>query len=165
MIYLESIVFGASKNRNQLCILNWKLSPQLCKNLGKCPFLCIMNISLQNSKLQGSAYFFCCCCCTQNFSLFCTVELLSYKSSFPMRKYIPYQIPLNSSLYVIFPLLQGALLQYCSCFTLQLDLIYEVECVAHLLYIMNKRTAFFRQYSIQLVLYTGIKPFIHTSSN
>lgn len=108
MIYLESVVFGTSENRNLLCILNWKLKPQWCKNLGRSLLLCIMNISLQNSKLQCSTYFFC-CCCTQNFSLCCTVELLSYKSSYLIRKYIVCQISLNSSLYVMFPLLQWIL--------------------------------------------------------
>lgn len=58
MIYLETVVFDTSKIRNLLCILNWKLKPQLRKNLGRCLFLCIMNISLQNSKLQCSTYFF-----------------------------------------------------------------------------------------------------------
>lgn len=105
MIYLERIALGNSKKRNLHCILNWKLKPQLCKNLGRCSFLHIMNISLQNSRVQCFTYF-CCCCCTQNFALCCTVGLLFNKISNPLRKYILYQISLNSSLYVMFPLLQ-----------------------------------------------------------
>lgn len=107
MVYLESIVFDTSKTRNLICILNGKLKPQLCKNLSRCPFLCIMNIFVEFK--TSMLCLLCCCCCTQNFSLCCMADLLSYKYSYLLRKYLLYQISLNSSLYVIFPLLQWML--------------------------------------------------------
>lgn len=141
MIYLESVVFGTSENRNLLCILNWKLKPQWCKNLGRSLLLCIMNISLQNSKLQCSTYFFLLLLYTKLFTLL--YSWASFVQIFISNKKVH---RLSDFLKLFFvchvPPVTVDTLQYYSCFTLQLDLIYELECVLHLLYIMNKRSAF-----------------------
>lgn len=101
MIYWENIVFDTSKNRNMLCFLSGKLKPQLCKHLGRCPFLCIMNSSLQNSGVQCSTYFFLLLLNTKLITL-----LYSWASILqvyiPIKKVCPLSYSLNSSFDDIF---------------------------------------------------------------
>lgn len=150
MIYLENIVFGNSKNRNMFCILNWKLKPHLCKHLSRCSFLCIMNISLQNSRLEYSTYF--CCCCTQNFSPWLYSWASFVQVFIPFMKVHPLEV-LRKLFFVchISYVIMDAL-QYSSWFPLQLDLISKVECVLYSLYIMNIRTAVWSNITFNLFL-------------
>lgn len=138
MIYLENIVFGNSNNRNMLWILNWKLKPQLCKHLGRCSYLCIMNISLQISRHEYSTYLLLLLLLYTKFFTFYSEHLLYV--FIPLMKVRPLAnfLKLFFVCHISYVIVDA--LQHSSWFASQLDLISKVECVLYLLYIMNIRT-------------------------